>query len=218
LSRTAPDAPDTARGKAARDKIIAAATELFAGKGLRATSITDIAARAGVNRAMIAYYFGNKGGLYDAIIDAAVEEAAASLASLDLSGGGRESLRQLVLAFAEANSRRPQFIRMIIYEYFEPARLFEPSASIRLSGFMKLTKRVIESIPKAPGARTYDPQILHLIIVGAINYFIFTEPFRQRVVASGADITTPSIDEFADALADIFSRGLASIWQNDACK
>ena len=216
MSKAPPASPDTARGQAARASIIAAATDLFAEKGLRATSITDIAARAGVNRAMIAYYFGSKGGLYDAIIDATVEDATASISALDPTGGGRESLRQLVHAFAEINSRRPQFIRMIVYEYFEPGRLFEPSASSRLSGFMKLTQKVLDSVPKGPNARRFDPQVLHLIIVGAINYFILTEPFRQRTSATNPGITTPTMDEFADTLADIFSTGLSEIWRHEA--
>lgn len=214
MTKRAAADPDTARGKAAREAILAAGTALFARNGLKATSISQIADRAGVNRAMIAYYFGNKAGLYDAIIDSAVAEAAATIASVDLAAGGRESLRQLVLAFADANSRHADFVRMIIHEYFEPGRLFDPSPATKLAGFMKLTKGVLDSLPRAPGARDYDVQVLHLIIVGAINYFILTEPFRQRTAGrNNPAVTTPSMDEFAATLADIFSAGLSHLWK-----
>ena len=148
-------------------------------------------------------------------IPSAVDDATTSIAAIDLAGNGRELLRQLVLVFAETNSRRPHFVRMIIYEYFEPGRLFEPAASSRLSGFMKLTRKVLDAFPRSPTAREFDPQVIHLIIVGAINYFILTEPFRQRVSAGGADITTPSMAQFADALAEIFSTGLSTVWQQN---
>ncbi len=199
----------TAKGKAARDAILTAATELFAEKGVSGASITRIAAQAGVNRAMIAYYFGSKSGLYDAIIDTAVEDAAATLGALEVESDGGDPIRRLVLAFSEMLSRRPHFVRMIIHEYFQPGRLFEPETANKLSGFMRLTERVLDTVPLGPRARAYDPQILHLIMVGALNYFTLTAPFRDRLSGSlDRELTTPSVEEFAATLADIFSAGL----------
>lgn len=199
----------TPKGKATRDAILAAATELFAARGVAGTSITDIASKAAVNRAQIAYYFGSKSGLYDAIIDAAVEDASALLSEVSVDGSEGDPIRRWVLAFAEMLSRRPNFGRMIIHEYFQPGRLFEPETANKLSGFMRLTEQMLKRAPLGAEARRYDPQIVHLIVVGAINYFILTAPFRERLTGRlDRPLTTPGVDEFAETLATIVSRGL----------
>ncbi|MGW4210191.1 TetR/AcrR family transcriptional regulator [Lentzea sp. NPDC004789] len=47
-----------------RARILEAAAAEFGAKGYAATRTTDIAARAGVNKQLISYYFGGKEGLY----------------------------------------------------------------------------------------------------------------------------------------------------------
>lgn len=51
-----------------RQKIIEAATLLFANEGLHGTSTRDIAKESGVNLSLISYYFGGKENLYKTVI------------------------------------------------------------------------------------------------------------------------------------------------------
>ncbi len=55
-------------GSDCRAQLIAAATPLFARKGLHGVSIRELAGAAGVNCSMIAYHFGGKAGLYEAVV------------------------------------------------------------------------------------------------------------------------------------------------------
>ncbi len=52
-----------------REHILIVAEELFAEKGFDGTSVRDIAQRAGVNLAMISYYFGSKEKLLESLIE-----------------------------------------------------------------------------------------------------------------------------------------------------
>jgi AcrR family transcriptional regulator len=54
----------TVEGKASRERILRAATELFAEHGYDATSTRSIAEAAGLNIATVAYHVGNKSELY----------------------------------------------------------------------------------------------------------------------------------------------------------
>ncbi|WP_413944665.1 TetR/AcrR family transcriptional regulator [Bdellovibrio sp. HCB-162] len=51
-----------------RQKIIEAATVLFANEGLHGTSTRDIAKESGMNLSLISYYFGGKESLYRTVI------------------------------------------------------------------------------------------------------------------------------------------------------
>ena len=56
------------------EKILQAATELFAMNNFNAVSIKQIASASGCNSALISYYFGGKEKLYDEIISDSVRK------------------------------------------------------------------------------------------------------------------------------------------------
>src|SRR5678815_6090761 len=53
-----------------RESLLEAARRLFLARGFAAVSIREIAAEAGATAAMIHYYFGDKLGLYRAMLEA----------------------------------------------------------------------------------------------------------------------------------------------------
>lgn len=55
--------------KNSRSRILKVATSLFAQRGFAATTTREIARRAGVNPALVFYYFGNKEKLYYAVYE-----------------------------------------------------------------------------------------------------------------------------------------------------
>jgi AcrR family transcriptional regulator len=68
-----------------REKVLAAALELFGERGYHATSIADIGLRAGISKSVLYHYFGSKAGLYEAIAEmegrALLERVAAAVPS-----------------------------------------------------------------------------------------------------------------------------------------
>ena len=59
--------------KCARERLLHTAGMLYAERGLDAVSTRELTGEAGVNLAAIAYYFGGKDGLRDAVIDTVIE-------------------------------------------------------------------------------------------------------------------------------------------------
>lgn len=76
-----------ANGRATREDILQAATALFAQSGYRATSLREIAARAGISHTGLRHHFASKAELLDAVLqrrdaeDRAAVEAATSAGS-----------------------------------------------------------------------------------------------------------------------------------------
>lgn len=59
---------------ATRDRVIAAASRLFATRGFAATSIADVAEASGLLKGNLAYYFKTKQRLLEAVVDARARE------------------------------------------------------------------------------------------------------------------------------------------------
>ncbi|MCM0753659.1 CerR family C-terminal domain-containing protein [Desulfovibrio aminophilus] len=57
-----------------RDRILDAAGVIFAKKGFRAATVRQISEAAGVNVALLHYYFKDKAGLYQAVLDDLVDQ------------------------------------------------------------------------------------------------------------------------------------------------
>lgn len=80
-------APQSARGKARRARILEAATELFLRVGYELTSIDAILERSGGSKSTLYSYFPTKEDLFRAVIDSVVDNDVG--ASLDPSGHSR---------------------------------------------------------------------------------------------------------------------------------
>lgn len=78
----------------ARDRILRTAEQLFAGAGFDGTSVDRIASRAGVNKALIYYYFKSKDGLRDALFSHVQRDLIAFMDRL-LADFSPEKLRRL---------------------------------------------------------------------------------------------------------------------------
>jgi AcrR family transcriptional regulator len=70
-----------------RTNLIAAATPLFAAKGLNGVSVRELAKAGGSNLSMITYYFGGKAGLYEAVLKEVFSDLLllATMAETDLA-------------------------------------------------------------------------------------------------------------------------------------
>jgi AcrR family transcriptional regulator len=188
-----------------RAAIMAAGAQLFATKGYAETGVRDIAEAADCNQALVSYHFGGKGGLYDAILADAVSRARAIAAE---GMGGGEPVRALVHTFARAIGSTPHLVPMLLREYMAPDRMLNPETSRTLLGMMELTRGMLDALPDGAPAGGWDPQIVHLSIVGPLILFLVATPVREAVMREVEGVSTPTLDQFADGLATIMERAL----------
>src|SRR5688572_921306 len=103
-----PPAP-APRGHAVRARLLRVAQELFAARGYAAVSVRALARAAGVSPAMIAYYFRDKAGLLDAVVDEVLGRLIGQLEALAAeapAAGGGPAERFLRL-YVETLGREP---------------------------------------------------------------------------------------------------------------
>jgi len=100
-----------------RRNILEIATEEFAANGFSGARVDDIAARTNTSKRMIYYYFGDKQGLFVAVLEAAYARIRQIEAALDLAHLEPESaLRALVGFTFDYQNANEKFIRLVMVE------------------------------------------------------------------------------------------------------
>lgn len=104
-------------GNPARRKILAAAEVEFATKGFDGARVDAVAARAGVNKALLYYYFSGKTGILDALFEEFFRElrAAQDEAVIAAENTAERGDAQTRAAFA-VMARRSDLLRIVLLE------------------------------------------------------------------------------------------------------
>jgi AcrR family transcriptional regulator len=109
--------PDRRDPEATRHNILEIATAEFADKGFSGARVDDIAARTNTSKRMIYYYFGDKEGLFVAVIERAYGRIRQIEATLKLDHLEPESaLRTLVGFTFDYQNANEDFIRLVMTE------------------------------------------------------------------------------------------------------
>jgi AcrR family transcriptional regulator len=200
-----------ARWHAARTQsaLVEAAAALFSARGFDGVPIEDVAARAGVNKALISYHFRGKRGLYAAVLASVFSEMAARLKAVEAEGGSiEETLHGLIAAFAGVRRERPDFPVLFLREVL--SRGIEPAVVPHLVEIVGVTRRLAERGMREGRFRRVDPVAVHFALVGALVFYFATEKARHRAAVAGQiPFPMPDADSFVRYLTELTLRGLA---------
>jgi AcrR family transcriptional regulator len=114
-----PKAPDSRAQDpdGVRRDILAVATAEFADKGYSGARVDEIAARTRTSKRMIYYYFGDKQGLFIAVLEAAYAGIRTIESQLDLARQPPvAALRKLAEFTFTYQNAHPEFVRLVIIE------------------------------------------------------------------------------------------------------
>ena len=161
------------RARRSRAAILAAAERLFANAGLDGARTEAIAADAGVNKAMLYYYFKSKEALYEAILEKHAREFyERAIAVLEPEGHARDTVLAYVGMSFDFIAARPYFPVLVQRLSMSGDRPFESLArkySLPLTG--RLT-RVIRKGIRSGEFRRVDPEHT-VILLAALTRFYF---------------------------------------------
>ncbi|TNF29910.1 MAG: TetR/AcrR family transcriptional regulator [Deltaproteobacteria bacterium] len=98
-------------------QILLAADELLAERGHDAVSMRDVAQRAGVNKALIFYYFGSRAQLFEKVLERYYDNHTLALQAIrDTSGTPRERLHRALDAYLDFVEDNELFSRLVQQE------------------------------------------------------------------------------------------------------
>ncbi len=104
-----------------REGILRAALAVFAGKGLAAAKISDVARAAGLSHGLVYHYFESKEAIYAALVEELFARVSADLDAIAGAGGGPLAR---IRGFIEHRLARlavePEMFRLVVQAYLHP--------------------------------------------------------------------------------------------------
>jgi AcrR family transcriptional regulator len=157
-----------------QERILQAATEEFARYGLGGARVDRIAARAGANKRMLYYYYGNKEELFLAVLEARyahIRRAELGLHLLDLDPV--QGMRRMVEFTWDYYLKHPEFLTLLNSENLHRARHLKRSRDIAAmhSPLIALLRDLLLRGERAGKFKKgVDPVQLYISIAG-LGYF-----------------------------------------------
>lgn len=163
--------------KQTEKKIFDAATEIFEEKGMAAARMQDIADRAGINKALLHYYFRTKEKLFKAVFDVLAEKMFGKFAGiLEKNMSFDDKIRFFYIehmTFLQKNPRLPLFILNEINR--NPGLLDKFLKKINI-------KNIRSKISNDDSVRMSENEIMHLL-VSIVSLSVF--PVAARPILTG---------------------------------
>jgi AcrR family transcriptional regulator len=160
-----------------KGRILRAAVDEFATKGLQGARVDEIARRAGANKRMLYHYFGNKEALFLEALEFAYEEIRKAELDLHLADlPPIEAMERLVSFTFNYFIEAPHFITLLNSENLHRARHLKRSGRI-LDMHSTVVEMLRELLLRGEGEgvfrRDVDPVQL-FITIASVGYFYFS--------------------------------------------
>jgi AcrR family transcriptional regulator len=140
-----------------REQLIAIGRQLFAEKGLDATSVEEVAARAKVSKPVVYEHFGGKEGLYAVVVDREVRGLLERITTALTAGHPHELLEQAALALLDYIEHDSDGFRVLVRE--SPVGSASGNFSSVLNDVAHQVEHILGSEFKTRG---YDPKLAEL--------------------------------------------------------
>lgn len=202
-------APAPAAPPAAREQLLETASQIMRDEDTVDVSLSELAARSGLNSALVKYYFGNKAGLMKALLErdfAGILKAVDTL--LAKEADPETKLRLHMSAVVNTFFRTPYIHRLLMRLIRqEPPEVAQHLADTCLQPILDAYERLIGEGVAAGVFRPVDPQFFYFTVIGAADRF-----FSARLVlryCSGRDVLDESLrDGYRAHLNDFVVAGI----------
>lgn len=189
-----------------RTAILDAAERLIASQGFARTTIKQIAEAASVNTALLYYYFGDKEGVYRAVVERLLDHLIAmGSTALAADADPVTAIRAIVAGQARVLSSTPSWIRILARELLdhEHSRVGEPARRIASTIFAQLCATIRRGQQMGLFRTDIDARFAAISLVGQQAYFYLAHPAVKVLLESdGAELNDATRAAFAQHVAD----------------
>jgi AcrR family transcriptional regulator len=191
-----------------KDRILDTAEELFADTGYAATSIRRIADQAGVNPALVHYYFGNKKTLLQEVMERTLEPLGRAIAAMkDGAEASPDRIAALLLSMASKHPNIPRLLtREVLLPGGEMQQFFTENMAPRLGGALP----ALLDREKSAGRlrQDTDPGISAVLIMAMCVFPFIARSLAEPVIGLAFD--DEGIELLGQQISQLLKQGMMS--------
>jgi len=185
-------------------KIIQAATKVFAEKGFYNSKVSDVAKEAQVADGTIYLYFKNKDDLLISIFEDSMDHFTASVQEeMSEAHGPVDRLRRFIRLHLELVREHPDTAQVLQIELRQSSKFMKEYAATKFRDYLDIISKILE---EGQGLghfkKDINPQIVKRAIFGAIDEMALEWVLMKK--------KKYSVDEVAQQLCTMFIDGLAA--------
>ena len=210
-SRPRPRKPGRPRADAqpdVREALLKAASDLGARRGLGEISLRELAREAGVTPSMVHYYFGDKQGLHEAMLERALARVLQTVRRVvGEADTSDDPIAALVTNLVAIFTSEPWIPPLVVREVFaEGGRFQERFIRDYASQVAPLVRGVVQSEIDAGRMRAdLDPTLAFLSLIGMSMFPFVARPVAQRVLGLKYDAAFG--EAFAEHTRRLYAEG-----------
>ncbi len=198
--------------EASRSTILKAALAEFAEQGLAGARMDAIAAAAGVNKALLYYYFRSKDELYSAVLDEFFVRLQTRIGrALDSGASASERILLYARAHFDSVAESPYYARLFQGEMMNAGREGSPRLSHIVEQYIKpIAFRVVEVLQQGIAAgefREIDPAQFAPTMAASIVWYFVTSPVLRKI-RPGDPYSSHAIQQRRAAVLDFIAAAL----------
>jgi AcrR family transcriptional regulator len=193
----------------ARARILAAAAEVFASIGFAGARVDEIAARAGVNKAMLYYHVGDKDKLYATVLTETIDRVPVALrAAIEKVETPAEKVQCVLDTLASLGTSNPHLVPIMLREVASGGATLPDEMLIRMAGIFRVVAEVLAVGERKKAFRRTDPLLTHVSLVGSMMFLIASQPIRARLAKFAGVEHTHTLEDLARHIGNLFLHGL----------
>ena len=174
-------------GKERREQLIVVGRKLFADKGFEATTVEEIATRAGVSKPVVYEHFGGKEGLYAVVVDREIRSLLDGITgALSIEAHARVLLERAALALLDYVENSTDGFRILVRD--SPAGQATGSFASLMSDIASQVEHILAAEFKShkldPKAAPMYAQMLVGMIALTGQWWLNSRKFKKHEVAA----------------------------------
>lgn len=197
-----------------RDRLLAAASRLFAERGFAKVTVRDICRRARANVAAVNYHFHGKSGLYDAVLRSAILTMRGTTEAAQHAGAERPPAEQLEVYISiflrrVVEGRDSWIHRLMMHELSDPTPALDLVVNDVLRPRMAYLTTIIAALI---GSSEADPRVARCLmsVHAQIQALLVKNPLVDRLSPFGP-VTPDSVDAIARHISRFSLAGIRAM-------
>lgn len=177
-----------------QQRLLKAATKLFAEKGFDGVSVDDIVASAEINKRMVYHYFGDKEGLYVAVLKQVFSRLSdVELKTLDDISDPAGTIRKILQTYFAFLNENPEFVALLSWENLYRGRFIAANPGVLSKS--PVLKRLEEFLREGVAQGVIHPgvNVKHLLISLISLCFVYHANRYTLSQSVGLNLESPKI-------------------------